>query len=299
VIGPDEFHVGVDNNAYTNATASWVLKSTAEYIDATLGQTQLDRERYRLKAGETADWRRLAHAIVRSSGFQTDVVVEQFDGFFGLDDVDVAAYRRAGVPLDMALGGPEAIVRYRAVKQADVLMLACLLPERWSEETLRRNFDYYEPITAHTSSLSPPMHALIAAWLRDEERCLAFLDETARIDAGDGYRGAAGGVHIGAMGGLWQAVVFGLGGFRFDDHSVSFDPWLPRPITSLSFTVRWRGRRLAVRIDAGGAIEISNDGQPSVVRVNQERTVVGSGERTVLPFSPSWTIWSRSHEVVT
>ena len=292
VIGPDEFHIGVDNNAYTNAMASWVLKSAAAYVEAAPGLQRNERDRYGLRADEAAEWLRVAQAIVRSSGYQYETVFEQFDGFFRLEDVDVAAYRRAGVPLDVALGGPEAIVRYRATKQADVLMLACLMPQLWSEVSLRRNFNYYEPITAHASSLSPPMHALIAAWLRDEERCLALLDETARIDSSDGYRPAAGGVHIGAMGGLWQAVVFGLGGFGFDDRSVWFDPWLPRPITSLSFTVGWRGRRLAARIDGGGTIEITNDGQPCVVRVNQEQTVVGSGERTVLGFSPSWTIWS-------
>jgi kojibiose phosphorylase len=297
VIGPDEFHVGVNNNAYTNAMASWVLNSAAAYVEMAPGLNRTERDRYRLRTHEAADWLRVAQAIIQSAGYQSEAVAEQFDGFFELEDVDVAAYRRTGVPLDIALGGPDAIVRYRAVKQADVLMLACLMPELWSEASLRRNFDYYEPITAHTSSLSPPMHALIAAWLRDEERCQAFLNETAQIDAGRGYRLAAGGVHIGAMGGLWQAVVYGLGGFRFDERAVSFHPWLPRSITSLSFTVGWRGRRLAARIHTGGTIDISNDGEPCVVRVNQIQQVLGSGERTELPFSPSSTIWSATSEV--
>jgi kojibiose phosphorylase len=297
VIGPDEFHVGVDNNAYTNAMASWVLNSAAEYVEVAPGLNRDERNRYRLRTDETAEWQRIAGAIVRSGGYESEMIVEQFDGFFGLEDVDVTAYRRAGIPLDIALGGPEVVVRYRAAKQADVLMLACLMPELWSEGSLRRNFDYYEPITAHTSSLSPPMHALVAALLRDEERCLEFLDETARIDTSHDYRPAAGGTHIAAMGGLWQAVVFGLGGFRFDDRSVSFDPWLPRPITSLSFTVRWRGRRLAARVDAGGTIEITNDGEPCAVRVNQLQQVVGSGERMAFPFSPSWTFWSPRGDV--
>jgi kojibiose phosphorylase len=292
VIGPDEFHVGVDNDTYTNAMASWVLKSAAEYIEEAPGLARSSGARHRLTPDETSDWRRIADAIIRSSGFESEAVVEQFDGFFTLEDVDVAPYRQAGVPLDIALGGPSAITRFRAVKQADVLMHACLLPERWNHDTLRKNFDYYEPITAHTSSLSPPMHALLAAWLRDEGRCLTFLRETARVDADDGYRNAAGGVHVGAMGGLWQALVFGLGGFRFDDRSISFDPWLPAPIASLSFTVQWRGRRISASIDSGGTIEIANDGQPCVLRVNQNRTIVGSGERAAFPFSPSWTIWT-------
>jgi kojibiose phosphorylase len=277
--------------------ASWVLKTAAEYVDATPGPARHDRERLRLRADEPAEWRRVADAIIRSTGFGSETVVEQFDGFFALDAVDVGSYREAGVPLDIALGGPDAIVRYRAVKQADVLMLACVLPELWTYASARKNFDYYEPITAHTSSLSPPMHALLAAWLRDEDRCLAYLDETAGIDTNHGYRNAAGGVHIGAMGGLWQAIVFGLGGFRFDERSVSFDPWLPRTIDALSFTVRWRGRRLSARIDPGGTIEITNDGESCSVRVNHAQAVIGSGERRKFSFSPSSTIWSQPSEV--
>jgi kojibiose phosphorylase len=294
VVGPDEYHTGVDNDAYTNAMAAWVLREAASYL-AKLETTQpAVADELRTRAGIARDasqeWRRIAESLVRSS-FRDDRTVEQFDGFFGLEDVDVASYRRAGVPIDIALG-PAAIQRMRVAKQADVLMSAALLPDAWSEAALRRNFAYYEPLTAHTSSLSPPIHALLAAWLRDGECCRAYLEQTARIDLGDGFRGAAGGVHVAALGGLWQAIVFGLAGFSFDDASVAFDPFLPRGIDRLACTLRWRGRLLRVRIDAGGAVTVDVSGAPCEVRVNRVTRTVSPGSPAVFSFDHAVTRWA-------
>jgi trehalose/maltose hydrolase-like predicted phosphorylase len=289
VIGPDEYHLGVDNDAYTNTMAAWTLNEAAR-----LARAQNERGSAEMKAlarpDEVAEWESTAARIARST-FHAPAVVEQFDGFFSLKNVDVAAYRRAGVPIDVAVG-PEAIQDLRAVKQADVLMAAALAPDLWSEDALRRNFAYYEPLTAHTSSLSPPIHALLSAWLRDGERCVAYLDQTAAIDMGAGFRGAAGGVHLAALGGLWQAAVFGLAGFKFSEAEIAFDPFLPAPLTDLSFNLRWRGRRIAVQIDNGGALTVRNDGPPVSVRVNRQVRVVNAGALATFRFDPAITYWS-------
>jgi trehalose/maltose hydrolase-like predicted phosphorylase len=298
VIGPDEYHTGVDNDAYTNAMAAWTLREAASYLAELQAKEPAVADALRERAGIARDaaqeWRRIARAIVRSS-FRDDQIVEQFDGFFDLEDIDVASYRRAGVPIDIAMG-PAAIQRMRVAKQADVLMSAALLPEAWSEGALRRNFAHYEPLTAHTSSLSPPIHALLAAWLRDGERCRAYLEQTARIDLGDGFRGAAGGVHVAALGGLWQAVAFGLAGFSFDDTSVAFDPFLPRGIDSVACTLRWRGRLLRVHIDAGGTVTVQVTGRPCEVRVNCVTRTVSSDGPAVFSFDHAVTRWSAADQ---
>jgi kojibiose phosphorylase len=298
VIGPDEYHTSVDNDAYTNAMAAWVLREAASYL-ARLEEHEPAvadalQERAGIAPGAAHEWRRIAASLVRSA-FHDDRIVEQCDGFFGLQDVDVASYRRAGVPIDIAMG-TAAIQRMRVAKQADVLMSAALRPDAWSEAALRRNFAYYEPLTAHASSLSPPVHALLASWLRDDERCRAYLQQTARIDLGDGFRGAAGGVHVAAMGGLWQAIVFGLAGFRFDETSVALDPFLPRGIKSVACTLRWRGRLLRLRIDAGGAVTVEVTGMPCEVRVNHATRTVSSGAPEVFSFDHAVTRWSAADQ---
>ncbi len=294
VIGPDEYHVAVDNNAYTNAMAAWSLRAASNLagqlaaIDETAVRALLAR--LAIRPDEPADWSATAERIVRSS-FLEQRVIEQFDGFFELAPVDVAAYRRSGIPLDLAVGF-DAIQRLRVVKQPDVLMSAALLPGAWSEAALRTNYEYYEPITANASSLSPPIHAMLAFWLRDGERGRAYLAETMRIDMGD-FRGAAGGVHLGAQGGLWQAVVFGLAGFKFGPDGIAFDPFLPPPLRALSFTLRWRGRRVRVRITADRVLSVEVEGAFTAVRVNNvRRAVERSAEFT---FDPSVTFWSAEH----
>ena len=294
VIGPNEYHESVDNNAYTNAMARWTLIQAWAYAEemerkSPEGAKALLR-RLGIKPGEHYEWRQVAETICRSS-FQEDEVVEQFDGFFGLEEVDVASYRRAGIPLDIAVGH-EAVQRMRVVKQADVLMALCLAPEMWSEAAARRNMAYYEPLTAHTSSLSPPVHALLAAWLRDDALCQAYLDQTIDIDLGDSYRRAASGVHTGALGGLWQAVVFGLGGLKYSADRLEFDPFLPTSVRGLSFAVNWRGRRVDVRISDRQSVDIKVKGPPCEIRVNQERRVVKPGRYEPFQFDSAATYWS-------
>jgi trehalose/maltose hydrolase-like predicted phosphorylase len=291
VIGPDEYHEGVDDDGYTNAMAAWTLRVAAalpgELSRTDASATQSLLRRLAISAAEIADWGATSSRIARSS-FHEPRVVEQFDGFFGLRPIDVRAYRRAGVPIDIAMGF-NAMQDIRAIKQADVLLSAALLPEIWDEDALRMNVEYYEPLTAHTSSLSPPTHALLAARLRDGGRCRTYLDETMRIDMGD-YSGAAGGVHLAAQGGLWQAVVFGLAGFAYTPDGVAFDPFLLPPLRALSFALRWRGRRIRVRIVSEGRLTIDVEGAATTVRVNDvQRQVVGS---TAFAFDPSMTFWS-------
>lgn len=294
VIGPDEYHEAVDNNAYTNAMARWTLLAAESYLTR-LRQSDPEAakaltHRLGIRAEEPREWRRVGERICRSS-FIEDEVVEQFDGFFGLNPVDVASYLRAGVPLDIAVGH-EAVQHLRCVKQADVLMAMRLLPEMWTEAAARKNLAYYEPITSHTSSLSPPVHALIAAWLRDDVLCRKYLEQAMNIDLVHSFRGAAGGVRIGSLGALRQAVLYGLAGFKFSAEGIAFDPFLPTPITALSFSLMWRQRRVNVHIGAGNTLEVQVNGAPTRVRVNREERLIEPHKPQSFPFDPAVTFWS-------
>ena len=140
-------------------------------------------------------------------------VVEQFAGFFGLEPVDLAALGVRHAPADMILGKART-QRSQVVKQANVVMLVALLWDELSPAVRRASYLYYEPRTAHGSSLSPGAHALVAARLGLLDEAARYLEQTASIDLGNTMGNAAGGVHAAALGSLWQAVVLGAGGVR-------------------------------------------------------------------------------------
>src|SRR6185503_9248317 len=134
----------------------------------------------------------------------------------------------------------ERTLKSQVVKQADVVALGALLPEAFPGATLQTNFRHYEPRTGHGSSLSPAMHALVAARLGDADLALTYLDRIARLDPDPN---AAGGVRIAGLGAIWQAVVMGFGGLEIGGKVLAIDPKLPPRWRSLDYQVCFQGRR--------------------------------------------------------
>jgi trehalose/maltose hydrolase-like predicted phosphorylase len=123
-----------------------------------------------------------------------------------------------------------------------VVMLVHLLWERLPPQVRKANFEYYEPRCGHGSSLSPAIHALVAARLGDAAVAERYFRQAAEIDLSDKMGNAAGGVHAGALGGLWQAAVFGFAGLRFTDEGPEHRSNIPAGWRSLSMRFQWRGR---------------------------------------------------------
>lgn len=249
-IGPDEYHEVVDDNAYTNGMARWTLERGVETLDwlrRNASQRLADlAEQINLAPQEPEEWSRIAAGLV--TGFDPATrLLEQFTGYFTLDQIDLSPYEGRLVALDVLLGS-EAISRSQVIKQADVLMLLHLLADEFDRETLEANFRYYEPRTGHGSSLSPAIHALLAARLADMALAKRYFNESIRIDLGNYIGSAAGGIHAATYGGLWQAVVFGVAGMKVREDGLSFDPHLLPEWRRLRFSVLWRGRRLRVSL---------------------------------------------------
>ena len=257
VIGPDEYHEGIDDNAYTNMLARWNIRRGLELSDllrqrwparwAELsGQLGLD-------AAELAHWGEAAATLVTGLDPATGLI-EQFAGFFALEPVDLAQHADRSVPMDVVLGRART-QRSQVVKQADVVALLALLEDEFDAATLLANFRAYEPRCAHGSSLSRSMHALVAARLGDHALALRYLHETAAVDLSANATESAGGVHVAALGGLWQAVVLGFAGLSLTGEALALAPQLPPHWTSLGFVVHWRGRRVRIRVLQGGHVE--------------------------------------------
>jgi len=138
------------------------------------------------------------------------------------------------------------------------------------------NLHYYEPITSHGSSLSPGIHAALAARLGDVRLAFEAFRMASDIDLSDNMGNAARGLHMATMGGLWQAAVMGFGGMGRDDETLVVDPHLPREWSSFDYTVRFRGSRFQVAA-AGDALEITVSDAPATVKVGRRKRRLSLG----------------------
>src|SRR5208337_3989484 len=214
VIGPDEYHEDIDDNAYTNVMARWNIRRALDAVEILRQRWPEAWERLSLKLhlrqAELDEWRQVADSIADGLAARTGLF-EQFSGFFGLEYIDLNDYAGRSVPLDVVLGR-ERTQKTQVVKQADVVALLALLPEEFPGDMAAKNFRYYEPRCGHGSSLSPSMHGVAAARIGDPEKALQYLRQSAAIDLSDSVVGIGGGVHIAALGGNWMVAVLGFAG---------------------------------------------------------------------------------------
>ncbi|BBA33246.1 HAD-superfamily hydrolase, subfamily IA, variant 3 family protein [Methylocaldum marinum] len=282
VIGPDEYHEGVDDNAFTNVMAQWNLECAAEAARMLIERWP-DRwsglaHRLDLREDEADRWHDLARRMYTGLDTRTGLL-EHFKGYFELDDINLSEYGSHALPIDMILGR-ERTQLSNVVKQADVVMLIYLLWDRFSPEVREINFRYYEPRTAHGSSLSPSIHAAVAARLGDLETGTRYFHQASQIDLANNMGNAAGGVHAAALGGLWQAAVLGFGGLRLGADGLSFTPHCPPAWKALRFRLVWRGTHLHVDIQPEIVEIAAESGMGVAIRMGDAVPAwLGSGQR--------------------
>ncbi len=290
VEGPDEYHEHVDDNAFTNGMARWNLRRATEV--AALLRRRWPERWADLAGGLELDnpelelWEKTAATL--ATGLVTETgLIEQFTGFFGLEEINLVPYAARTTPMDVVLGR-DRTRRSQVIKQADVVALLALLPEEFDPQSTLANFQYYEPRCDHGSSLSPAMHALVATRLGDTELAMRYFREAASIDLGDPAARSAPGVHIATQGGLWQAAVFGFAGLSLRDDALAFHPRLPGGWNSLGFRLQWRGRQLKIRIEEDGDLSATlEDGEPL-------KLVVAGDARELVRGPPLRIIWKNA-----
>ncbi len=285
VIGPDEYHENIDDNAFTNVMARWNIRQALETV-ALMRARWPSRwaalsARLSLDDIEMRHWTNVAERIATGLDSATGLF-EQFEGFFGLERIDLDKYAGRSVPMDVVLGR-DRTRRSQIVKQADVVALLMLLPEEFVGETAAENFRYYEPRCSHGSSLSRAMHAVAVARLGCSDMALEFFRETAAIDLGDTSAAIDGGVHIAALGGVWMAAIMGFAGLSIRNGGIALDPHLPTGWRGLSFGVQWHGRRLRIKINQPArSIQVMLEaGEPMTLLVKGELHELARGTLTV------------------
>lgn len=277
VIGPDEYHEDVDDNAFTNVMARWNIIRALEAIDVLTkrwpNHAAALSNKLAIGGAELADWRDAAAGMVTGLDPATRIY-EQFAGYHKLEPVDLSLYSGGKAPIEMLIG-QERIQRSQVIKQADVVALEALLPEEFPGPIAEVNFNLYEPRCTHRSSLSAGMHALVAARLGDSTRALAHLHRAAATDL-ELDPDSAGGIRIAGLGGVWQAVVLGFAGLDLTGDGITINPRLPLKWQSVSFRVHYRGRAVQVRVARTTVTIAISDGPPVTVRIaGATRTLEG------------------------
>jgi maltose phosphorylase len=151
----------------------------------------------------------------------------------------------------------DRILRSCFIKQADVLQGLYVLEEQYDTETIKRNFDFYEPMTVHESSLSACIHSILASRIGNISKAYELYLRTARLDLDDYNREVSDGLHITSMAGTWLAIVEGFGGMRISPEGVELNPLIPEKWRSYSFHARFRELLFEVKV-TGKSVEIIN-----------------------------------------
>ena len=281
VIGPDEFHSGypdrpfdgIDNNAYTNVMAVWVIVRALDALDALPLCDRLDlMESLGISGRELQRWDAVSRLMYVP--FHADGVISQFDGYGDLQELDWHGLReRHGniARLDRILEADnDSVNRYKASKQADVLMLFYLLSAdelrelfarmgyRFTPEQIPATVDYYRKRTSHGSTLSGVVHAWVLA-RGDRARAMRYLQQVLASDVADIQGGTtAEGIHIAAMAGSIDLLQRCFTGLETRSDRLILNPMWPESLGALRMPIHYRGYRLHLTI-IGRSVELSID----------------------------------------
>jgi len=285
VTGPNEYENNINNNWYTSTLSSWCMQYAMDVIAKVKAMAP---EKYRALVNkiafkeeeETARYKEIIAKMYYPYDEKHDVFLQQ-DGYLDKEQILVKDLPATERPINQKWSW-DRILRSCYIKQADVLQGIYFFEDQYDTDTIRRNFDFYEPRTVHESSLSPCVHAILAAKLGDEARAYEFYLRTARLDLDDYNNDTEDGCHITSMAGTWMSVIEGFAGMRVRDGKLSFQPFIPEKWNSFSFHIGFRGAVLNVKVTREG-VQIKNlSGTETTVLVyGREQTVKANDELLV------------------
>jgi maltose phosphorylase len=275
VTGPNEYENNVNNNWYTNYIAVWCMKYAMEALEYVKEKAprKLEALTERIKFyefTETNRWKEICSNMYFPKDEKRGVFLQQ-DNFLDKDLRTVSELEPSDRPINQNWSW-DRILRSCFIKQADVLQGIYFFEDDFDEETIRRNFDFYEPMTVHESSLSPCVHVILAARLERQEKAYEMYLRTARLDLDDYNNDTEDGLHITSMAGTWMSFVKGFGGMRVKEGRVHLYPFIPSQWQSYSFRIRFRGNVLRVEVDKE-LVQIHNEegGDLSLVVFQKEQ----------------------------
>lgn len=276
LLGPDEWHENVHNDAYTNHVVHMALGAAIECVEllrerdpASLGALLL---RLAITEADVAAWHRIRELLYLPTPDPDTGVIEQFDGFFELEECwPEDLVDRLADPGEY-WGWPNGVAVFTQVSKQPAVLQLFHLDHTVPLDVQGANYAYYEPRCAHGSSLSHSVHALVATRLGLLDEAYRYFWQTATIDLLSTAKAVVGGtfiggIHTAACGGAYQAAVFGFGGLDADDGVLVVDPRLPPQWDALEFSVELRDQRATVRAEPHVVTVTAAADNTGVVRV--------------------------------
>jgi trehalose/maltose hydrolase-like predicted phosphorylase len=271
VLGPDEYHERIDNNAFTNAFAAETLRRAISlWAELTIDST-VDHSNLRgFEKAEVSRWQEILEKLYVPSPDASTRIIEQFDGYLKLKDEPVAETNARLAHPDLHKGGPGGpFQETQNIKQADVIMLLYLMRDRYDEWTKKANWEYYEPRTAHDSSLSPMAYSLVAADVGMVDWAYKYFIYTAHIDLEASGPHWNMGIHAASLGGAWLAVVHGFCRLILtaDGPCLLSWPLLPSGWKQVKIPFVWHGVPLTLSVTPGKIVLESSGDKAVKVRL--------------------------------
>lgn len=256
VTGPDEYNVLVDNNFYTNLMARENLRDALQAANYLKEKSKEVWEQLKIKLDFKEEELELFQKVADNMYFPYDdkqQIYAMDDGFLmrkPWDETKIPPEKRAWLYENYH---PLFIMRQRMSKQADAIMGMYLHSDLFTKEEIKRNYDFYQKVTLHHSSLSTCIFGIVACGIGYYEEAYRYFSQSARMDLDDYHNNVYAGVHGANMAGTWQAIVNGFAGLRSCHGVLKFEPYLPKEWKSYTFTIGYRGKRLEISITEGEA----------------------------------------------
>lgn len=269
VTGPNEYENNVNNNWYTNTMASWNLSYTLE-VKELLEKEYPDKYKYlsdklNLKEEEFTKWKdiinKMYYPYVESLG-----IFEQQDGYMDKEQMLVSELSEDNLPLNQNWSW-DRILRSCFIKQADVIQGIYFLNERYDIDTIKRNFDFYEPRTVHESSLSASIYSIIASQIGYYDKAYELFLRSSRLDLDNYNNDTDDGLHITSMAATWMAITQGFGGMKVLDDTLHLNPYVPAGLKHYSFKIIFRNHHLRITVNNNSVIIEQAEGSEFTLNV--------------------------------
>lgn len=255
VTGPDEYNAIVDNNLYTNLLAQENLYAALKALEI-LGK---DGEKLAVSPEEQAFFQKVADNMYLPYDEKLGVYLQD-DGFMLRKPYDESKVPEEKRHLLYENYHPLFVYRQRMCKQADAIYGLQLLSHRFTDEELLRNYEFYQTVTLHHSSLSTSIFGMLACRVGKLDDACRYFSDSARMDLDDYHENFYAGIHAANMAGTWQSIVFGFAGLRRVEGVPEFSPILPEGWQGYAFSIRCHGSLLKVAVKGSGAeFTLEND----------------------------------------
>lgn len=289
VMGPDEFQMMVNNNCYTN----YMGKVSIEYTIDVLKRLEAKNKelydeiikKFNLKREEIKDWQIIADKMFIPYDEKTKLF-EQHEGYFNLPHVDISKIPVEDFPL-YHHWTYDRIYRNDMIKQPDVLMLMFLYNNRFTDEQIKINYEYYEPRCIHESSLSPSVHSILASQLKKHVEAYDFFGFATRMDLDNYNRNTREGLHTTSIAGAWMNILYGFGGMRSDKDVLSFRPSIPKAWNGYSFRLCYENDVIIVEVGKETASFCTLNGTKIQVEIYEELVTL-SDKKTLIDIPIEW-----------